>query len=368
MTKIKSLSLFRVPLTSIETYYMADGKTCDTVDSMVLCITTDTGLEGWGEVCPIPHYLPAYAGGVAAAIQEMSSVLLTADPVGPEALMHKLDKFLPGHQYAKSVIDTALWDLTAKVADVPLYRLLGGRHAEMLPLYHSITCIEPEAMATIARSTERSGITQFQVKLGADGNWRNDVDRLTAVREAVSVSALVYGDWNCGASQLDATRVGNAVSRLDVMLEQPCKTIEECAQVKHSCGLAMKIDESAHDTESLLKAYKHGCMDAVALKLSKFGGLSRMRRARDLCLHLGARMCIEDTWGSDITTATALHLATATPSESLLNTCDLSGYVTPRLDEKVPIRHQGKISVSEKPGHGVIPNLDLLGDPVLTIG
>jgi hypothetical protein len=39
-------------------------------------------------------------------------------------------------------------------------------------------------------------------------------------------------------------------------------------------------------------------MDAVALKLSKFGGLSALRRARDLCLHLGAKMCIEDTWGS----------------------------------------------------------------------
>jgi L-alanine-DL-glutamate epimerase-like enolase superfamily enzyme len=63
-------------------------------------------------------------------------------------------------------------------------------------------------------------------------------------------------------------------------------------------GLPMKMDENAHDTASLLKAYELGCMDAVALKLSKFGGLSAMRRARDLCLHLGAKMCVEDTWGS----------------------------------------------------------------------
>lgn len=367
MTTITTVTLFRVPLTSHETYYMADGKTCDTVDSMVLCIATDTGLEGWGEVCPIPHYLPAYAGGVAAAIQEMSPVLLGADPIGPEAMMHKLDKHLPGHQYAKSVIDTALWDLTAKLANMPLYRLLGGQHATALPLYHSITCIEPDAMASIAHSAEQSGIAQFQVKLGADQNWRKDVDRLTAVRDNVSASALVYGDWNCGSSQLDATRVGNAVAQLDIMLEQPCKTIEECAQVKKSCDLPMKMDESAHDIASLMKAYHHGCMDAVALKLSKFGGLSRMRRARDLCLHLGARMCIEDTWGSDITTATALHLATATPAENLLNTCDLSGYVSPRLDKAAPIRCQGTIAVNDTPGHGVEPDRNELGEPVLTL-
>ncbi len=362
--KITAISLYRVPLTSHETYYMSDGKTCDTVDSMVLRLITDTGIEGWGEVCPIPHYLPAYAGGVASAIQELSTVLLGADPVGPEALMHRVDAHLIGHDYAKSAIDTALWDLTAKAADLPLYRLLGGLQTHDLPLYHSITCVDPSDMADMAKTAEASGIKQFQVKLGADANWRRDVERLVAVRESVAISALVYGDWNCGASQLDATRVGNAVANLDIMLEQPCQTIESCANVKNSCGLAMKMDECAYDTASLLKAHQYGCMDAVALKLSKFGGLSRMRRARDLCLHLGAKMCIEDTWGSDITTATAMHLATATPRSHILNTCDLSGYVAPRLDANAPVRHNGKINVNDLPGHGVTPELAVLGEPV----
>jgi len=365
--KITEVKLFKVPLTSHEPYYMADGKACDTVDSMVLSIRTDSNLIGWGEVCPIPHYLPAYADGVPAALTELSPILLGADPVGPEALMHKLDKHLLGHDYAKSAIDTALWDLTAKAANLPLYRLLGGKHTSELPLYHSITCVAPDVMATIATTAEKSGIKQFQVKLGADNNWRNDVERLQQVRAAVDESALVYGDWNCGASQLDATRVGNAVSHLDIMLEQPCASIKECAAVKNACGLPMKMDESAHDTASLLQAYNLGCMDAVALKLSKFGGLSRMRKARDLCMHLGARMCIEDTWGSDITTATALHLATATPTNAILNVCDLSHYVAPRLDKAAPTRGNGSIQVTDAPGHGVNPNENVLGDPILVL-
>ncbi len=365
--KITQLNLYCVPLTSHETYYMAEGKTCDTVDSMVLQIKTNEGLDGWGEVCPIPHYLPAYADGVASALQELSSLLIGASPIGPEALMHKLDAHLIGHDYAKSMIDTALWDLTAKAANMPLYQLLGGRHTTVLPLYHSITCVAPDAMAAMARTAEETGIKQFQVKLGADSNWRNDVERLTAVRDAVSDSALVYGDWNCGASQLDATRVGNAVAHLDVMLEQPCSTIEQCASVKNTCGLPMKMDESAYDTASLLRAYELGCMDAVALKLSKFGGLSRMRQARDLCVHFGAKMCIEDTWGSDITTATALHLASSTPPQYLLNTCDLSGYVKPRLDATGPTRSNGTIKLGEKPGHGITPEPSVLGKPVQTL-
>jgi L-alanine-DL-glutamate epimerase-like enolase superfamily enzyme len=131
------------------------------------------------------------------------------------------------------------------------------------------------------------------------------------------------------------------------MLEQPCRTIEECAAVRAATGLPMKMDENAHDTASLLKAYELGCMDAVALKLSKFGGLSAMRRARDLCLHLGAKMCVEDTWGSDITTACLLHLGAATRPSNLMNVCDLSGYVAPRLDETAPARKNGRIAPPE---------------------
>ncbi len=361
--RIVRISLWRVALTSHTAYHMSDGKTCDTVDAIVIRLDTDGGPSGWGEVCPIPHYLPAYAGGVAPAVEEMASVLLGADPVGPEAVMARLDAQLPGHRYAKSAIDIALWDLTGQAAGMPLHALLGGRQADDLPLYHSITCVAPDEMARIAREAKAQGIDQFQVKLGADDDWQADVARLRLVREAVGDGPLVFGDWNCGASRLDATRVGRAVADLDIMLEQPCRTLDECAAVRAATGLPMKLDEVAHDTASLLEAHRLGCMDAVAVKLSKFGGLSAARRARDLCLHLGARMCVEDVWGSDIVTAAALHLAAATPPRSVLNVCDLSGYVTPRLDPDGPVRRRGRIDVPGGPGLGVTPDPAVLGDP-----
>ena len=327
--KITRISLWTVPLTSHETYYMAEGKTCDTLDTVVIQIDTNSGVSGWGEVCPIPHYLPAYAAGVEPALEELAPVLIGADPVGPEALMAQLESYLQDHRYAKSAIDIALWDITARVAKLPLYVLLGGKRQADLPLYHSITCIAADDMARMARDAQQSGIAQFQVKLGADQDWQHDVERLAKVREAVGPGPLVYGDWNCGATQLDASRTARAVQHLDVMLEQPCATLAECAAVKSSTGLPMKMDELAHDTASLLEAHSLGIMDAVALKLSKFGGISATRRARDLCLYLGAKMCIEDTWGSDITTAALLHLGVSTVPNRLLNVCDLSGYVSP---------------------------------------
>ncbi|MEM9205211.1 MAG: enolase C-terminal domain-like protein [Pseudomonadota bacterium] len=365
--KITRLSLWHVPLTSHETYYMAAGKTCATIETVVLKIETDTPHVGWGEVCPIPHYLPAYARGVAPALEEMAPVIIGLDPIGPEAVIARLDSHLPDHRYAKSIVDLALWDLTGKAADLPLYALLGGRRTKDLPLYHSITCIDPHDMAQIAKEAQSSGISQFQAKLGADDNWEADVARLTLVREAVGPGPIVYGDWNCGATQLDATRVARAVAHLDVMIEQPCATLTECASVRRSTGLPMKLDELAHDTPTLIEAHSLGILDAVALKLSKFGGLSALRRARDLCLYLGPMMCIEDTWGSDIATAASLHLAAATEPKRVLNVCDLSGYVAPRLDPNAPKREDGRIAPSDAPGLGVSPELDLLGPPDLVL-
>jgi L-alanine-DL-glutamate epimerase-like enolase superfamily enzyme len=361
--KITKISLWHVPLTSHTAYYMAEGKTCDTVETVVVALETDTGHTGWGEVCPIPHYLPAYARGVVPAVQEMAPVLLGADPVGPEAVMAKLDQWLQGHVYAKSAIDIALWDLTGQQAGLPLHALLGGQRQDSMPLYHSITCVAPEEMARIAKDAQASGMAQFQVKLGADRDWQADVARLRMVREAVGEGPLVYGDWNCGATSLDASRVGRAVADLDIMLEQPCATIEDCARVRQACGLPMKMDENAHDTASLLQAHAAGVMDAVALKLSKFGGLSATRRARDLCLHLGAKMCIEDTWGSDITTAALLHLGASTDPLRVMNVCDLSYYVGPRLDPNGPERDAGRIKPPSAPGLGVSPDRAQLGEP-----
>ncbi|MEO0618374.1 MAG: enolase C-terminal domain-like protein [Pseudomonadota bacterium] len=365
--KVNRITLWSVDLTSHATYYMAEGKTCATVTTHVLRLDTDTGLSGWGEVCPIPHYLPAFADGVPSAITEMAPEILGITPTGIDAPMRKLDGFLLGHHHAKSIVDMALWDLYGQATQLPLYQLLGGRTRRDMPLYHSITCVAPNEMAAIAKDAYATGIRQFQVKLGADADWASDAERLIKVREAVGPGPLVYGDWNCGASRLHATRTGRAVAHLDVMLEQPCATLEDCAAVRQATGLPIKIDENAFDLASLLRAHELGCLDAVALKLSKFGGLSAMRRARDLCLHLGAEICAECTWGSDIVTAASLHFAASTPHGALLNTCDLASYVAPRLCPDAPTRANGRIAPPEGPGLGVTPDVSLLGRPVLEI-
>ena len=232
-----------------------------------------------------------------------------------------------------------------------------------MPLYHSITCVAPNEMVKIAKEKQKEGITQFQVKLGVDNNWQIDAERLIKVREVIEDGLLVYGDWNCGATPLDAIRTSRAVAHLDIMLEQPCVTLAECASVKQATGLPMKLDEGVYDTKTLLEGHEKGIMDVAALKLSKFGGISAVRDARELCSYFGTKMCIEDTWGSDIATAALLHLGISCDPSRLLNVCDLSGYVSPRIDKNGPSRVNGRIQAPSGIGLGVEPDKDLLGKP-----
>jgi L-alanine-DL-glutamate epimerase-like enolase superfamily enzyme len=74
--KITKISIWHINLKSHETYYMAGNKTCDEVESVIISIDTDSGIQGWGECCPIPHYLPAYARGVAPALKKLHQLLL----------------------------------------------------------------------------------------------------------------------------------------------------------------------------------------------------------------------------------------------------------------------------------------------------
>ena len=129
----------------------------------------------------------------------------------------------------------------------------------------------------------------------------------------------------------------------------------------------MKLDENVFDTHSLLAGYQAKTMDAAALKLSKFGGVSALRKARDLCVSLGVKMCIEDTWGSDITTSAALHVGASTQPQFIMNVCDLSSYVAPKLDEGLPLRDNGHIKAPSGIGLGVSPDLDRLGAPIAII-
>src|SRR5262245_6691899 len=102
--KIKRIRAYRVELPLVEgSYKWSGGKAVSLFDSTVVEVETDTGVVGYGEVCPLgPFYLPAYANGVRAGIVELGPHLIGENPLGLTQLNRRMDAALKGHAYVKS--------------------------------------------------------------------------------------------------------------------------------------------------------------------------------------------------------------------------------------------------------------------------
>ncbi|MEM1354013.1 MAG: cis-3-hydroxy-L-proline dehydratase [Planctomycetota bacterium] len=365
--KITGISVYQVDLPLKEgNYSWSEGKQVDVFDSTVVEIQTDEGVTGYGEVCPLgPVYLPAYANGARAGIEEVAPALIGEDPTQLARINHKLDYTLKGHPYVKSALDVACWDILGKAAGMPVCNLMGGRFGEDITLYRAISQRSPQEMAENVAGYKAEGYTRFQLKVG--GLADTDIDRIRAVRGVLEPSDKLVADANTGWLMHDAMRVAKAVSDLDVYIEQPCLSYEQCLSIRRNTNLPFVMDEVINDVHSILQGAQDMAMDVVNIKISKFGGLTKAKQARDLCVSLGLAMTLEDSWGGDIVTAAISHLAHSTPEDNRFTSTDFNSYVTTSIADGAPQRENGKMKASTQPGLGITPRMDVLGDPVWQI-
>jgi len=362
--KITKILVYQVDLPLKEgRYSWADGKFVECFDSTVVEISTDAGVTGFGEVCPLgPFYLPAYGPGARTGIAELAPHIMGEDPTAVGRIELIMDRALLGHSYVKSALDMACWDILGKQAGLPVSQLFGGCHGEAVDLYRAISQEDPETMARKILGYRDEGYRKFQLKVG--GNPDADIERIRATRKALDGGEVLVADANTGWLMHEAARVIDAVSDLDVYIEQPCKSYEECLTLRRRTARPFILDENIDSLQAFLRAFGDGAVDAINLKISKVGGLSKARRLRDLAVSLGVAMTIEDSWGGDIVTAAIAHLAHSTPARFRFSSTDFNSYVTVSTAEGAPQRVDGKMKAPQGPGLGIAPRRESLGDPV----
>ncbi len=365
--KITRITAYAVALPLHEgRYAWSGGKSVSVFDSTIVRVDTDTGLAGHGEVCPLgPVYLPAYAGGVRAGLAELAPALLGRDPTRLGPLNTLMDRTLKGHPYVKSPVDMACWDLLGQAVGQPVSTLLGGCHGTAVALYRAVSQEPPAVMAERVAAYRAEGYRKFQLKVGGDPE--EDVARIRAVAQVLERGDVLVADANTGWLTHQALRVVRAVADLDVYIEQPCATYEECLTVRRHTDHPFVLDESVQDLAAVVRAWADRAMDVVNVKISKVGGLTKARLVRDVCADLGIAMTIEDSWGGDITTAAIAHLAHSTPEALRFSATDFNSYVTVRTADGAPQRAAGTMAASSEPGLGVTPRPEVLGEPVLDV-
>ena len=366
--RITGVTAWQVDLPLHEgSYKWSGGNQVTVFDSTVVAIETDAGVTGYGEICPLgPAYLPAYAAGARAGIKELAPSLIGQDPTALGVLNRRMDAAMRGHPYVKSALDMACWDIAGKLAELPVAQLMGGRYGDGFRLYRAISQEAPKKMAARVGDYRREGYSKFQLKVGGDPD--TDIERIRACAQALKRGDVLIADANTGWLMHQATRVVDAVKDVDVYIEQPCATYEECRAIRERTQRPFILDEVIDGVPMVLRAAQDRAADVINLKISKVGGLTKARQIRDLCVSLGLAMIIEDTWGGDIVTAAIAHLAHSTPTEFLFAATDFNSYVTKEIASGAPRRRDGWLAASAAPGLGVTPIKSALGKPVLSIG
>ncbi len=365
--RITGINAYRVELPLHEGSYKWSGSNAVTVfDTTVVAVETDAGITGYGEVCPLgAAYLPAYAEGVRTGITELAPHLMGLDPTELGPLNRRMDQAMRGHPYVKSPLDMACWDILGQASGQSVCTLLGGRYGEDFALYRAISQESPDEMAKRVADYRAEGYRKFQLKVGGDPD--TDIERIRAVANLLETGEVLVADANTGWLTHEALRVVDAVRNVDVYLEQPCMSYEECLAVRRRTARPFILDEVIDNPSMVVRGFVDQAMDVINLKISKVGGLTKAKQIRDLCVALNIAMTIEDTWGGDITTTAIAHLAHSTPPELLFSATDFNSYVTVSIAEGAPQRRNGRLAAPTTAGLGIAPRTEVLGKAVVRL-
>lgn len=365
--KITSIDVFEYRVSYVHgVYTMSHGRAATGHPSAIVRVGTDAGIAGWGEVCPNGStYSSSFFEGERAALPRLAEVVMGLDPRNLSAINEAMNRVMMGAPGAKTAIDVACWDAFGKAVDLPVAELLGGTLQEHIPLALSVPIGAPEAAAEyVSRHTEL-GVTNFQVKVG--DAWAADVERVRIALEAAGPGASVVVDANGGWSLQSALLAVKQLDGLPIHLEQPCRTLADCAELRKHTSLPMILDESICSLADLALAKSLG-MAGVNVKPQRVGGLTAARLIRDAAQALGMNIECDDTWGGTIVTAEVAQLAASTSPQNFLVTAFFSDWTEPAVSTAPTITSGGGMGRAlTGPGLGVTVDVALLGDPVLTI-
>jgi len=384
-------------------------------DWTIVKITTDTGLVGWGEAFVAP--------GVTATLAEFNEVLVGEDPRDVDRLCRLMRTAVGGQGpsgmtfHAISGIETALWDLVGKDANLPVYQFLGGKYrdririyadchagkgltslspvlmprtpswmkeaakakgrkAELSPKYHGgqkseAREIRPRDYARRALEMKRRGFTalKFDVDVPTEHSLddynrtltRREIDLMAGLvatlRKALGkdVDLAIDCHWNYGVN--DAIKLARACEPYDLLwLEDPVppENTDALRRVTSSTTTPIATGENHYQRHHFRELLEREAVDILGPDFQKVGGLLEGRRIADMAeMHYLA--VAPHNISSPIGTMASAHLCAAIPNFLALEWHAAS---VPFFDDLIeqrrgPLIRDGYVEVSDKPGLGI---------------
>jgi o-succinylbenzoate synthase len=303
---------------------------------VLMRLEDEDGAVGYGEAAPFEPYDGVSVARVEAVLRGRSRERL------PQA---------------EAAVEMALLDLDARREGRPI----DDPGAIAIPVNRTLSAGPAEEVAAHAKEGLREGYQCFKVKVGR----ADDEERVAAVREAI-------GSWP--ALRLDANGVWGveeAVERIKALepndielVEQPCATLPELAEVRRRISTPIAADESITGPDDVRAAAAAGACDAVNVKLASCGGVGRARAAIRAAGEAGMAAYLSSTFDGPWGISAALQLAAGETFQLACGLATLELFDSP-LAELLPPPRGGLMPVPGGPGLGVEADEDLLSDALV---
>ena len=287
-------------------------------------INTDEGITGWGECFGPGNIALANKFIVEKVIQPL---ILEEDPLNKEFIWQKVYNLLrdSGQKgmsiQALSGIDIALWDILAKKARMPLYKLIGGKCHSEIPVYGYGMMLQKKSVNELveifkdeANEIKSKKFKAMKMKVGLGP--KKDIKLVQTVRETIGKDFKLMVDANHAYNISDALYVGNALDELDIFwFEEPVapEDYNGYRTLKDKLKTNIAGGEAEFTKYGWNQLIKYNCIDIAQPEVCGLGGITEYLKVLALT-QANFVPVINHVWGSALSVAVNIHLLTAQSS------------------------------------------------------
>ncbi|MDR1245603.1 MAG: mandelate racemase/muconate lactonizing enzyme family protein [Clostridiales Family XIII bacterium] len=369
--KITGIKLYPLTLRFKQVFEESFGTVGKVEKNVLIQIFTDEGIYGLGEAISLgPWYSVETQGSIMFLIKEYigPKVLLGEDPFNVDKIWNGMDNVSTNNTVAKSCVDFALYDIMGKALGVPVYKLIGGKFADRIPMRWGIGNGSPEQMVEFALEGIDKGFRGLKIKCGID--VRKDIEIVKTLRKAIGDDVDLTVDVNQAYTPEQAIRLIKQMEEYNVLcVEQPVLAfdLDGLRRVRDNTTASIGLCEAGLTSYEIMKAIKKEAVDYVHLKIARSGGFYRGKQIVGM-IRAANMSCTGSTQlGMGVELAADAHFAVATKQlgnppyhiqgygsglMKLFNVSETTN-ITDDIVTKTPIIKDGYMYVPEDPGLGV---------------
>ncbi len=356
--EIKSIEVTAMAIPLKKPYHLSDFNGIQRMTTPIIVkITTDDGIEGYGECDPQPLFTGESVGSVLSMIETYyAPKLIGKDPADLPQINRIMDGLVNGMPLSKAPIDIACYDIWGKALGIPSYRLLGGSMRKEIEIMGAVGRDTVENNLRDIDEMIRKGYQSVMVKVGSK-RVNEDIERVCAINKELKSEFRLIPDANQGWTVREALSFARGVEHCNIAyFEQPVAfwDIEGMKRVKTESNLQVSADESLFSIPDAKRLIETGAVDMFSVKVNKHGGITKAKKIMEMAEGFGLPCLMNSMLEEGIAQAASFQLGI---SGGLLVESGHAYFSPLRLAEDISSFSQqidgGLVKTSERPGLGI---------------